>query len=25
MAGWECWAMFQLLKQALRGDALWQS
>jgi hypothetical protein len=22
---WECWAMFQLLKRALRGDVLWQS
>jgi hypothetical protein len=22
---WECWAMFQLLKQVLRGDVLWQS
>jgi hypothetical protein len=22
---WECWAMFQLLKRALRGDALWKS
>ena len=22
---WECWAMFQLLKRALRGDVLWRS
>jgi hypothetical protein len=22
---WECWAMFQLLKRALRGDVLWAS
>jgi len=22
---WECWAMAQLLKRALRGDVLWQS
>ncbi len=22
---WECWAMFQLLKRALRGDVLWKS
>ena len=21
---WECWAMFQFLKRALRGDVLWQ-
>lgn len=22
---WECWAMFQLLKRGLRGDALWRT